>query len=378
MASTFGDIFCYIRGMKVKELLKQLNDWAPYSLQESYDNSGLMLGDMEAEISGVMINLDITKEVILEAAEKGANVVLAHHPVIFSGIKKIIKDGSQVNEVVIAAIKQDINLISLHTNLDATSDGVNAKIADKLGLLDPQILVPNKNAYTKLRIYTPTAYVERIEQAVFSAGAGHIGNYDQCSYVYDGMGRFRPLEGSMPSEGEVGKRAETDEQCLEILVDNTRLAAVSTAMMEAHPYETPAYDMIPVSNSSLEHGMGMLATLPEALSVEAFAGLVKEKFGMPYLRHSGPTKKIKTLAYCGGSGSFLIDAAAASGADAYLTADIKYHDFFRYTPDMCLLDMGHYEMEQFSSELIFEYLSKKNDSFALHLSSVPTNPIHYY
>jgi dinuclear metal center YbgI/SA1388 family protein len=361
----------------VSDLLETLHVWAPPSLQESYDNSGLLVGEPNTAIQGVLVALDMTEEVVAEAASRGCNVIVAHHPIIFSGLKRLT-GANYVERTVMAALRAGIALIAVHTNLDAVQTGVNAEIGKRLGLKNLQILRPVKGRLKKLVIFTPESALEAVREAVFAAGAGQIGNYDACSFQTSGMGTFRAGVGAEPYVGEMGALHRESEVRLEVVVPDYDLARVTRAMRAAHPYEEVAYDVLALENSWSEVGSGMMGELPEAMPLLQFLEHVKVQLHVPSLKYTQPVNKtVQKIAFCGGSGSFLLPDAKASGADLFLTSDLKYHQFFDADGQIVLVDIGHYENEQFTNVLIVEKIKQKFTNFAIRLAETNTNPINY-
>ena len=363
--------------MKLHEILSLFNSFAPFSLQESYDNSGLQTGFPEMEIAGVLICLDVTEEVVDEAINNSANLIISHHPVIFSGIKRLTGD-SFVERILLKAIKNDIAILSVHTNADSVKDGVNARISDKIGLKNRKILKPLTDNLVKLAVYVPLDYSEKVRQSIFEAGAGVIGDYDCCSYNVQGKGTFRASLSAKPFVGEPGNIHTEDEVRIETILPKFLTSKVVRAVLENHPYEEVAYDLYPLLNSNPSLGMGMIGELDVALSETDFLLRLKGSFNCTCIRHTGLTQKvIRKVAVCGGSGSFLLKDAIAMGADAFVSADFKYHQFFEGEDKILIADIGHYESEQFTKELFYELVTKKFPKFAVHLSEVNTNPINY-
>jgi dinuclear metal center YbgI/SA1388 family protein len=363
--------------MILSEITSFLNSRVPQSLQESYDNCGLLIGNTDTEITGVLICLDITDEVLDEAVEKNSNLVISHHPLIFSGIKSLT--GRTVTErMVIRAIKENIAVFALHTNLDNHYEGVNNFLCSKLGILNPEILKPTTGILRKLVTFCPPSYAGQVREAIINAGAGQIGNYDSCSYNTTGEGTFRALEGANPFVGEIGKIHTEAEIRIETIFPVHLENAVISELKKSHPYEEVAYDIYPLSNLHERIGAGMIGSLPEALDAEEFLISVKKILSIGCIRHTEiKNKKVQRIAVCGGSGSFLINDAISSNADIYMTGDIKYHDFFIPGNRMILADIGHYESEQFTKELIYTLLKKKFTTFALFISGTNTNPVNY-
>lgn len=355
-----------------------LEELAPPSYQETYDNAGLLTGMLGWDCSGILCTLDATEAVVLEAKERGCNLVVAHHPIIFGGLKRI-NGRSYVERTVIAAIKNDIAIYAIHTNLDNTMEGVNGKIAEKLGLMKTEVLLPRENNLRKLYTFVPQDKAETVREAIFQAGGGNIGNYSECSFNVPGKGTFKAGEGTDPYEGEIGKRHEEDETRIEVIFPAHRQARIISAMIAAHPYEEVAYDIIPLGNYFAEVGSGLIGELPEAMDETMFLQQLKTTFGLKLVRHTALTgNKVKKVAICGGAGSFLIKKAAAAGAGFYVTADVKYHEFFDAEDKMVIADIGHFESEQFTTDLLTEVLQQKFPTFAVLKTKVNTNPVSYF
>ncbi len=363
--------------MQAKEIIRVLEEWAPPSLQESYDNSGLIVGDPNTEVTGILVNLDCIEEVIDEAIRCNCNMIVAHHPIVFQGLKRF-NGKNYVERTVIKAIKNDILIYAIHTNLDHVKNGVNMMIGKKLGLKNLKILAPKSDLLCKLVTYAPTDHAESIRQAIFNAGAGHIGEYDQCSFNLNGKGTFRGSEDSDPFVGEAGKQHVEDEVRIETIMPTFVRSQVLKALLSAHPYEEVAFDIYKLDNSWNEVGSGMLGELDEPMGISKFLEHVKESMNVPALRYTESGKKtVQRIAFCGGSGSFLINVARSKKADVFITSDIKYHQFFDGENELVLVDIGHHENEQFTSDMISAKLKEKFPTFAVRLSETPTNPIKY-
>ncbi len=363
--------------MILSEITSYLNSQFPLALQESYDNCGLLIGDTDTEISGALICLDITEEVLEEAIKKKCNLVVSHHPLIFSGIKSLT-GRTDTERLVIKAIRQNIAIYALHTNLDNHHNGVNHFLCSKLGILKPEILKPLPDKLRKLVTFCPTSHAVKVRDAIFDAGAGHIGNYDCCSYSTSGEGTFRALSGADPFVGEPWKLHTEPELRIETIFPAFLENNLIAALKKAHPYEEVAYDIYPLTNKLESVGAGMIGTLPQAIDAEEFLLSVKEILQIGCIRHTNlKNKKIQRIAVCGGSGSFLINDAISCNADIYMTGDIKYHEFFTPENKMILADIGHFESEQFTKELIYNFLKKKFTTFALFISGTNTNPVNY-
>lgn len=362
--------------MKLKEITDHLESIAPLAYQESYDNAGLICGSHDMEISAALICLDSTEAVLDEAIAAGCNLVIAHHPIVFSGLKKF-NGKNYVERVIIKAIQNNIAIYAAHTNLDNVSDGVNAKIAEKLGLKNCRILVPQKDKLKRLITFCPQEKADEVRNAMFKAGAGQIGNYDECSFNSMGTGTFRAGENADPYVGRPGERHEEKEVKIETILPAHLESRVISAMIKAHPYEEVAYDLIPLSNVHKEVGSGMIGEIGETEEMDFLKGL-KSAMKAESVRFTAlKGKKVRKVAVCGGSGSFLLPAAIRAGADVFVTADFKYHQFFDAEDQIVIADIGHYESEQYTRELFYEILKKKFRTFALHLSKINTNPINY-
>jgi len=364
--------------MKIKLIASLLEEYAPLSYQESYDNSGLLIGDPDNTISSVLLTVDVTEEVIDEAIDKNANLIVAHHPVIFKGLKRIT-GSNYVERVVAKAIKNDIAIYAAHTNMDVAWGGVNTELGKKLKLRNIKILSSRKDELRKLVTFVPDKQSDRVRKAIFNAGAGSIGNYDQCSYNLKGEGSFRAGDDTDPYSGEKGKLNFEREIRIETVFPKSRENKIIDALLNAHPYEEVAYDIYPLDNEYVKAGMGVTGELPKSVDEADFLNELKKVFCVKCIRHSPFLgKKVKKIAVCGGSGAFLLPQAIASGADAFLTSDIKYHEFFDADNKILLADIGHYESEQVIKEIFYQLITKKNPNFAVHFSGVITNPVKYF
>jgi dinuclear metal center YbgI/SA1388 family protein len=364
--------------MKIVEITSFLESLAHPSLQEHYDNAGLITGDPGWECKGIICSLDTIEEVVNEAIEKKCNLIVAHHPIIFGGLKKI-NGKNYVEKTVIRAIKNDIAIYAAHTNLDNVIEGVNGRMAKMLGLKNVSILSPKQNTLKKLFTFVPVDKAEQVRNAVFAAGAGHIANYSECSFNTEGEGTFQPEQGTNPYVGEIDKRHSEKELKIEVILPAYLENKIVAAMKAVHPYEEVAYDVVDLSNMNFRVGSGVIGELTEQLEEKKFLLRLKEVFGLQVLRHTALSgKKISKVALCGGAGSFLISKALASAADAYVTADMKYHEFFDGNDQMLIADIGHYESEQFTINLLQEILEQKFPTFAVLKTSVETNPVKYF
>jgi len=364
--------------IKLRDITSYLEGLAPPSLQESYDNSGLQVGDPNMELSGILVALDASEKVLQEAEKLGFNLVLTHHPVIFGGLKSIT-GRSGPERIVKLAIQKEIAIYSAHTNFDAISGGVNTALANRLGLVNQEILSPMGGKLLKLVVFVPHAQLDQVRQAMFDAGAGNLGAYDSCSFNLEGQGTFRGGEESQPFAGEAGAFHQEAETRLETIIPAELSGRVISAMLVAHPYEEVAYDIYPLENKDPRRGMGMIGRLEHPMEEEVFLGFLKDRFRASIVRHSALLgKAVKKVAVCGGSGSFLLSKAKAKGADVFVTGDMKYHQFFEAEGRLVVMDIGHFESEQFTRELFYDLLMKKFPKFAVRLSETEKNPIKYF
>lgn len=366
------------RKITLGEIVDYLETVAPLSLQENYDNSGLQTGIVSDTIDAALVTLDVTEEVVDEAIGKGCKLIIAHHPVIFSGLKKITGSNS-VERIILKAIQNSIAIYAAHTNLDSVSMGVNTMIARKLNLKKQKVLRPAPSMLKKLVTFIPSAQLIEVRNAIFDAGAGHIGEYDRCSFNIEGNGTYRGSEAANPFAGEKGVFHTEPEIRFETIFPSWLEKKIVNALLTAHPYEEVAYDIYPLENLYFKAGTGIIGELEQPTEELSFLNELKTIFKVPVVRHSTLTgKKITRVAVCGGAGSFLIKDAISSGADIFITGDIKYHQFFEPGEKMVIADVGHYESEQFTKELFIELLIKNFPTFAVHLSEVNTNPVHYH
>ena len=365
--------------MQVRDIISAIEATAPVIYQESYDNSGLQVGNPADEVRGVLLCLDVTEAIIAEAMERGCNMVVAHHPLIFSGLKRLA-GRTYIERVVRSAIKNDINIYAAHTNLDNMLHGVNAKIAEKLGLQNVQILAPKAGTLSKLYTYAPVSAAAKVRDALFAAGAGGIGKYTECSFNTAGQGTFRPGAGTAPAIGEAGGGRELVEEVkIEVLVEQHSVRSVMAALKASHPYQEVAYELIPLPNENQGIGAGMVGTLAEGVDELAFLSFVKTQMQAACIKHTELRgRKIEKVAICGGSGSFLLRDAIAAGADIFITSDYKYHQFFDAEGQIIIADIGHYESEQYTPEIFAAVLNEKFPNFAILLSNLSTNPVKYF
>lgn len=371
--------------MKVRDAIQLLEEIAPLSYSEEFDNTGLLVGDANSDLSGILVTLDTLEAVVDEAIKHNCNLIVSFHPIIFKGLKTLTGK-SYVERTVLKAIKHDVAIFAIHTALDNAWNGVNAMICDKLGLTKRKILIPQPGTIEKLITFVPSEQADDVRTALFKAGAGNIGNYSNCSFNISGTGSFRGNEDSNPRVGEKGKTQYEDEVQIGVTFQKHLQSGVLKALFETHPYEEVAYEVTTLNNTNQHIGMGMVGQLPKELSEAGFLKLAKDTFKTGCIKHSKMNgQKIKQVAVLGGSGSFAIEAAQAVGAQAFVTSDLKYHDFFRAEGKILLTDVGHYESEQFTKELLVAHLTEKITNFApalkegtIVLSKVNTNPITYF
>lgn len=367
--------------MKIKELTRILEQYAPPVYAEDYDNVGLLTGNPDTEITGVLCTLDCIESVVNEAIAKKCNVIVAHHPIVFKGLKKIT-GASYVERTIIKAIKNDIAIYAIHTNLDHVQAGVNQEIAQLIGLKNTKILSPKQQVLVKLVVFVPNDHLAKVQDALFAAGCGHIGHYSDCSFNLEGKGTFKALEGTNPYVGQKGERHTENETRLEVVVETPLLSNAVRAMKSAHPYEEVAYDVYALNNTHAGVGAGMVGDLENPMAEKDFMQLVKDRFNCGIIRHTALTgQPVLKVAVCGGSGSFLLKQARAAGAQVFVTADFKYHEFFDAEGKILVVDTGHFENEQFTSKLlarIIEQGIKNIATFAVRLSEVDTNPVKYF
>jgi dinuclear metal center YbgI/SA1388 family protein len=364
--------------ISVQDILSHLEQQAPFRSQEDYDNSGLLIGTLDVEVKGILVCLDCTEEVVYEAIRLGSNLIVSHHPLIFRGIKSLTGK-NYVERTLMLCLKNNINLISIHTNLDNAFLGVNAEIGRRIGLKNLQILDPKSQVLLKLEVYVPKDNLEHLKNALFAAGAGSIGNYNECGFFIEGTGTFKPKSGANPSVGVINELSSVDEIKAEFILSKHIQQKVLYAMFSSHPYEEVAYNLIPVVNKNQTEGAGMIGELELEMDEKEFLEHIKDVFNCQVIRHTEFIgKPMKNVAFCGGAGDFLLPVAKAKNADIFITSDIKYHQFFDAEQQILIADIGHYESEQFTSNLIIELIKKKFTNFAVHLTGINTNPINYF
>ena len=356
--------------IKLSTIIQTIEEFAPKKYQESYDNSGLQYGDPNQEIKQVLIALDVTEELIEEAIETESNLIVSHHPLFFREIKNISPE-TALGRIITKAIQHEIAIYSCHTNLDTIQNGVNQKICEKLSIRHPEVLEPKQDVLKKLVTFAPKDHADKVRNAIFEAGAGSIGNYDMCSFNTPGKGTFRGLEDTNPFVGQKGKLHVEDEIRIETIFPASFKTQIITALLSNHPYEEVAYDVYPLDNASAGLGIGMVGELDQPINLTDFFDKIKEIFKIPCIRYApNLSPRIKRVAVCGGSGSFLLRQAIQKKADIFLTSDIKYHQFFETENNIIFADIGHFESEQFTKEIIYNLLMEKFPKFAVRFSKI--------
>ncbi|MGB0880396.1 MAG: Nif3-like dinuclear metal center hexameric protein [Polaribacter sp.] len=363
--------------MTIKNITNYIEELAPLQYAEGFDNVGLLVGNYQTKVTGILVTLDTLEETIDEAIANNCNLIVSFHPIIFSGLKKL-NGNSYVERVVLKAIKNNIAIYATHTALDNSKHGVSAKICEVLGLENTKILIPKKGIIKKLTTYVPTKSADVVRNSLFNAGAGNFGNYDHCSFNLLGEGTYRGNENSNQTLGKKSENHTEKETQISVIFENKNEANIIKALYKNHPYEEVAFDIVTTDNIHQEIGMGMMGELSSEMNEKEFLLFLKKTMKTDCVRHSKfINKKIKKVAVLGGSGSFAISNAIQSKADVYVSADFKYHDFFKGDHKILLADIGHYESEQFTKNLLVDYLTKKFTNFAVVLSEKSTNPIYY-
>lgn len=364
--------------MIISDIIQILERYAPPSYQESYDNGGLITGNPNQLCTGIICSLDATEAIVQEAIHNNCNLIVAHHPIVFSGLKKI-NGKNYVERTIIKSIQNHIAIYAIHTNLDNVYNGVSRYMADKLSLQNCRVLDPKTGLLKKLYTFIPVDDAEKVRSALFAAGAGSIGNYNECSFTAEGLGTYKGGEATHPYIGEKGTRAETKEVKLEVIFETYRQPQIISALLQSHPYEEVAYDIVSLDNAYQNVGSGFIGELPDALPEEDVLQLLKTKFQLPVIRHTEFLQRnVKKIAICGGSGFFLLKKALAQKADVYITSDIKYHEFFDADGKILLADIGHWESEQFTIDLLHDILTSEFPTFAVLKTKVSTNPVRYF
>ncbi len=368
--------------MIVNDVIKYLEGWAPKETAWQKDNTGLQIGATESKIKNIFLCLELTEIALSEAVEKNCNFIITHHPFIFQPLKKIDITNDKNSKLIEKIIKNDITLYSFHTNLDFTKNGVSFALAKKLDLKNISFLENQESNQFKLVVFVPGNNLNEVLDAIFNSGGGKIGEYEKCSFQVPGKGTFEGSENSNPAIGKAQNFEKVDEIRLEILIDSWNLKKVISAMIEAHPYEEPAFDVYPLQNKNVNFGFGAIGNLENSLSENDFLNFVKEKLNLINLRFvKGKSGSIKKVAVCGGSGSDLLKQAILQKADAFITADVKYHTFHDAEDEILLIDAGHYETEI----LVFDEVKTKleklilkyNSDSEIFVFSQSTNPVRY-
>ena len=364
--------------MLINDVLSSLEELAPLSYAEDFDNVGLLVGDKQTTVTGILVTHDTLETVVDEAIEKNCNLIVSFHPIVFSGIKKF-NGQDYVNRVVVKAIKNDIAIYATHTALDNVKHGVNRTIADKLSLINRSILIPKQQHLSKLTTYIPYAHAASLRTALFNAGAGNISNYEHCSFNTEGYGTFKGNESTNPYIGQPGLTHTEEETQISVVFEKHLQSRILKTLFNSHPYEEVAYEVVTLNNNYEEIGLGMIGDLPQPMDGKDFLAYLKKQMNTATVRHTALLDRpISRIAVLGGSGSFAIKNAKRQGADAYITADLKYHDFYQAENQLLLCDIGHYESEQYTKSLLIEYLREKFPNFAIILSDINTNPVNYF
>jgi dinuclear metal center YbgI/SA1388 family protein len=364
--------------MRISDICSCIESQAPLLYQESYDNAGLLTGNYTDEVDSALVSLDVTEAVLDEAIHKGIKLIIAHHPLVFGGLKRFT-GRTWVERCLVKAIRYDIAIYCAHTNLDSSPNSHNYLLANKLGINNIATLIPVKGKLFKLVVFAPEEAADVVRAAIFNAGSGHIGNYDSCSFNISGVGTFRALEGANPYVGKLGEIHREDEIRIETIVPEHILQKVITEMVKAHPYEEVAYDVYPLANENPLYGTGVIGQLESPVSETAFLQRIKEVCKVKVIRHTPLLgREVSSVALCGGSGASFMQAAMAQKADFYITGDVKYHQFFDVDGRMVLADIGHYESEQFAKDWFVHLLTKNFTNFAVHFTTVDTNPVNIF
>jgi len=342
--------------MKVKNLLNNLDKIAPFFLQESFDNSGIQFADLDAPIIKILLSLDVTQKILDEAIENKANLIIAHHPLLFSPLKQITK---QKNPLLFKIITNKINLLAMHTNYDLAENGLNDYVANLLGIKKISPLQISSEKIFKFAVYVPVQHADRISQVIFKAGAGKIGKYTETSFNISGKGTFKPMEGTNPFIGKIGEREEVREVKIETVVAERNIDSVVQAMKDNHPYEEPAYDIYELKTKS-SYGIGIFGEIDKEVEISKFSLEVKNRLQARYIRLiKSNEQKIRRVALCTGSGSSLLEQVNNKDADLYITGDIAYHTALRAKElGLNVLDIEHFDTEKFFVEALYNQLIK--------------------
>ncbi len=364
--------------LTIKEITHFLEAIAPLAYQENYDNAGLITGNLTDKVTGVLVTLDVTEEVVYEAITRNCQLIVAHHPIIFRGLKKLTGK-NYVERTIIQAIKNDVAIYAIHTNLDHVKNGVNAKICQKIGIQNPQILAPKSEILQKLTVFVPTENALALRQALGKAGAGNIGKYSECAFSVRGEGTFRPHEHANPHIGKANQLEKVPEERIEVIFPTYLQQRILTAMKATHPYEEIAYFLHSLENKNPDVGAGMYGKLAKPMDEATFFNHLKISMNLTAFKHTTPRHKpIQSVAVCGGAGGFLLQRAISVGADIFITSDYKYHEFFDAENQIIIADIGHYESEIFTTNLLADMLMNQFDSLSIKLVETNTNPIQYF
>jgi dinuclear metal center YbgI/SA1388 family protein len=331
--------------MDVRSIIGILERWAPRDVAMQDDNPGLQCGSVADPVRGILVSLDADLPVIQEAVRKRRTMIVTHHPFLFRPLRSI-DTGSERGKIIELLLRHRISLYAAHTNLDFSAGGTSHALAEALGVTHPVFLRRSHRLQKKIVTFVPPEHVDRIAQAMAAAGAGILGDYDECSFRVEGIGTFRGNEKSSPTVGKRGRRERVRETRLEMVVAGRQLEQVIGALQKEHPYEEVAYDVFPCENVSTTHGAGVVGSLRRPVALGTFLLRAKRTLGVKALRYTGnPARRVRTIAVCGGSGAELLDDALAAHADVFLTADVKYHDYQRARGKIALVDAGHFETE---------------------------------
>lgn len=364
--------------MTIADVTSAIEKIAPLALQEDYDNCGLQVGNRTEICTGAILCVDVTQAIVDEAVSRGCNLIISHHPLIFKGLKRLT-GASQVEQTVMKAIRTGVAIYSCHTAIDNATNGVSWEMARRLNVVDVETLEPQQGKLLKLSVMVPNAYCEAVKTAIFNAGAGTIGYYDCCSFSVQGEGSFRALKGANPFVGQVGEVHHEPETRIDVVMPRWLKNKVETALINAHPYEVPAYEFIAIENELKLTGSGVVGRLSTIVKLSQLISQIKEAFNSPIVRCNTAEveQEVSKIAMCGGSGSFLIRNAIAKGVQVYITSDVKYHDFVDYKNDIIIVDIGHFESEQCTKNIFYREIQEKFPNFALYYSDIEKNPINY-
>ncbi len=362
--------------MKISDIIKAIEEYAPLSLQENWDNAGIQVGVVQQEAKGALLCVDVTEAIVDEAIDRNANIIISHHPLLFHGLK-CITGNTPVERIVAKALKNDIVIYSAHTNMDSALGGISWTTGQMIGLTNMRTLVPQQSGLMKLSVFVPTSSCRMVCEAMWQAGAGQIGNYDRCAYMVDGRGTYRPLDGSTPAIGKVGQEHIEPETRIEVVFPANVSNRVIQAMLMAHPYEEPAFDIIKLENRA-STGLGIIGELKKPMRGIDYLAIVKNTLGIGAIPYSGnATDIIHRVALCGGAGAEFIDVAIAAGANLYMCGDLKYHDFTSHNDQILIANIGHYESEQCAKGIFYDIIQKKFPNFATYYAEKEKNPISF-